>query len=82
MSTHYFSCSGGTDVVSIKGEPGHVTPNLYFCLWWDLRVTLCILVRPGHEMSTRYLSGSGGPGAVCIKSMSGHVTLNLCFCIR
>jgi hypothetical protein len=26
-------------VVSIKSAPGHVTPNLYFCIRSDLRVT-------------------------------------------
>jgi hypothetical protein len=31
-SMHYFSCSGGPDVVFIKSEAGHVTSNLYFCL--------------------------------------------------
>jgi hypothetical protein len=30
MSTHYFSCSGGPGVVSVKSALGHVTPNLCF----------------------------------------------------
>jgi hypothetical protein len=29
-SMHYFSCSGGPGVVSIKGLPGHVMLNLCF----------------------------------------------------
>jgi hypothetical protein len=29
-STHYFSCSGGTDLDSTKSVLGHVTPNLCF----------------------------------------------------
>jgi hypothetical protein len=29
-STHYFSCSGGTGVVSIKSVVGDITPNFYF----------------------------------------------------
>jgi hypothetical protein len=29
-STHYFPCSGGTGLDSIKSVSGHVTPNLCF----------------------------------------------------
>jgi hypothetical protein len=32
------SCSGGLSVVTIKSAPIHVTPNLYFCIWWYMRV--------------------------------------------
>jgi hypothetical protein len=31
-----FSCLGGTDKYSTKRVPGHVTPNLRFCIRWDL----------------------------------------------
>jgi hypothetical protein len=27
-----FLCSGGTDMNSMKSTPGHVTPNLCFCI--------------------------------------------------
>jgi hypothetical protein len=36
---HYFSCSGGPGTVSIKSAPGHITPNMCFCILWDLWVT-------------------------------------------
>jgi hypothetical protein len=80
-SMHYFACPGGPRVVSIKSALGHVTPNLCFYNRWFLRVTLCILVRLGHEMSMHYFSYLGGPRAVSIKSAPGHVMPNLCFCI-
>jgi hypothetical protein len=76
-----FSCSGGLGAVSIKSTPGQVTPNLCFCIQWDLLVTQCIPVHPGRETSTHYFSCSGGTGTDSIKSTPGHVTLNLCFCI-
>jgi hypothetical protein len=60
MSTHYFSCSGGPDAVSIKSGLGHNASSLCFCVWWDLWVTQCILVRLGYEMLTHYFSFSGG----------------------
>jgi hypothetical protein len=81
MSTQNFPYLGGPDAVSIKSASGHITPNLYFCIRYDMRVTLCILVCLAHEMSMHYFSCSGGPGAVSIKCASGHVTPNLCFCI-
>jgi hypothetical protein len=34
-----FSSSGGPGVISIKSAPGHVTPNIYSCIRWYLRVT-------------------------------------------
>jgi hypothetical protein len=39
MAMHYFSCSGGTGMDSIKSAKGHVTLNLSFCILWDLPVT-------------------------------------------
>jgi hypothetical protein len=36
----------------------HVTPNLSFCILWDLWVTLYISVIPGHETLTHYFSCS------------------------
>jgi hypothetical protein len=36
ISMHYFSCSGGPEVVSIKSAQGHVTQNFSFCIPWDL----------------------------------------------
>jgi hypothetical protein len=76
-----FHVSGGTGTDSTTSARGDITPNLCFCMRWDLRVTLCISGRPKHETSTHYFSCSGGPCAVSIKSATGHVSLNLCFYI-
>jgi hypothetical protein len=38
-SLHYFSCLGGTGVVSIKSAQRHVTLNLCVCIQGELRVT-------------------------------------------
>jgi hypothetical protein len=59
--------------------PGQVTPNLCFCVWWDLRVPYCIPVRPGCETSMHYFSCSGGTNTDSTKCASGQVTSNLCF---
>jgi hypothetical protein len=64
-----------------KNAPGHVTPNLCFCIWWDVYVMQCIPVRPSHEMLTHNFSCSGGTGTDSTKSAPGHITMNLCFCV-
>jgi hypothetical protein len=38
-SMHYFSSLGRTSSGSTKSVPGHVMPNMYFCMQWDLWVT-------------------------------------------
>jgi hypothetical protein len=55
---HYLS---GPVVNSTKCASGDVTSNLCFYIWWDLPVTLCVLVRPGRENMTCYFSCSCGP---------------------
>jgi hypothetical protein len=57
----YFSRLSGPGAVLIKSTPGHIAPNLCFCVRWDLPVTKCILVRPGREMSMKYFSCLDGP---------------------
>jgi hypothetical protein len=47
--THYFSFLGGLSAVSIKSPPGHVTENLYFCICWDLWVTLLLSNASGAQ---------------------------------
>jgi hypothetical protein len=42
--------------------PGHVTPNLCFCIWWDLQVTYCVPVCPGREQSMHIFSFSDWTG--------------------
>jgi hypothetical protein len=64
-----------------KNAPGHVKPNLCFCIRWDLRVMWCIPVRQGCEMSMRYFSCLGGTRTDTTRSTLGHVTPNLCFYI-
>jgi hypothetical protein len=64
-----------------KNASGHVTPNLCFCICWDLRVTECIPVHPGRETSTHYSSCSGGVSSDSTKSTPGDVMPNLYFCI-
>jgi hypothetical protein len=53
--------------------------NLCFCIQWDQRVTLCILLHPGHETSTHYFLCSGGTGTDSTKSVSRYITPNLYF---
>jgi hypothetical protein len=56
-----FFFSGGPIVVSIKSALRHVMPNLCFYIQWDMWVTECIPVHPGHETSTCYFSCSSEP---------------------
>jgi hypothetical protein len=37
-SMHYFSCLSEASVVSIKSASVHATPNLCFCIQWDIWV--------------------------------------------
>jgi hypothetical protein len=63
MSIHYLSCQGGPRADPIKSKPGHIAPNLCFCIWCDLQVTYCVLMHTGHHMSMHYFSCPHGPGA-------------------
>jgi hypothetical protein len=38
VDTQFFVI-GSADAVFINSEIGHITPNLCFCIRWDLRVT-------------------------------------------
>jgi hypothetical protein len=55
-------------IFSIDSVSGHITSKLCFCILWDLRVTKCIPMGPGHEMSTHYFLCLGGSGVVSIKT--------------
>jgi hypothetical protein len=67
-SKHYFSCSGGPSADPIKSVRGHVMPKFCFCIRCDLRVTLCVRVRPGLQTLKYYFSCSGGPSVDPIKN--------------
>jgi hypothetical protein len=69
--------SNRTDLT--KSAPGHVTLNLCFCIWWDLRVTWFIPVSPGRETSTHYFSCSGGTGTNFTKKLVGTHYAKLVF---
>jgi hypothetical protein len=75
-SMHYFSCFCRLGADSIKRASIHITPKLYFCIRWDLRVTYCI---SGCQTLMHYFSCLGGPDAVSIKSTMGHIALKLFF---
>jgi hypothetical protein len=51
-----WACAGST-----RSVPGHVTPNLCFCILCDLEVMQCVPGHPGHKMLTYYFSCSGWP---------------------
>jgi hypothetical protein len=66
-------------VDSVKPAPGHVTLNLCYCIQYDLGITLCVRVHPGHETLTQYFSCSDRPGVDPRKSAIRHFMSNLCF---
>jgi hypothetical protein len=79
-SMHYFSGSGGPDVVSIKNVPGHVLSNFFFASG-GICGPLC-----GFQfiwgMKWRHIifhALGGGLIVVSIKSTLGHVMQNFCF---
>jgi hypothetical protein len=78
-SAHYISCSSETGAVSIKSASGQVMLNLCFCIWWDMRVTYCILVRPGAKHRRTIFHAHVGPVWNPQKSAPSHITPNLCF---
>jgi hypothetical protein len=64
-----------------KSVPGHFTPNLCYCIQWDLWGTQFIPVHLGHETLKYYFSYSGGTGMNSTKKRGGtfhteHVTLH------
>jgi hypothetical protein len=71
-SMHYFSFLVGPDANTTKSASGHVTPNLCFCMHWDIWAMQCILMCPGHESLTQYFSCSGGPVLDPTKSTPKH----------
>jgi hypothetical protein len=78
----YFACLGGTGTNSRKSTMGHVTPNLCFCIRWDMRVTYYIPVVLWRETSTHYFSGSCGTSLDSTKKHAGTRYAKLVFCIR
>jgi hypothetical protein len=73
---HYFLCPEG--LVRIP-QIAHrdVTPNLCFCIHWDLWVTFWIPVHPGCETSMHYILCSGGTDTDSTKGVSGQVAPSL-----
>jgi hypothetical protein len=68
-------------VVKTKSALGHITSNLCFCIWWDMQVMWCILVRPERKTLTHYFFMLGWDRCGFHKNVLGHVRPNLCFCI-
>jgi hypothetical protein len=62
---HNFSCSGGPCPVSLKSAAGHVSLNLYFCIWLDIRVTQCT---PVHRWGKTLMHDFSSPGGIATDS--------------
>jgi hypothetical protein len=47
-----------------KNASRHITPHMCFCIRWDQRVMLCLVVLLRYETSTYHFSCSGGTSVV------------------
>jgi hypothetical protein len=65
-----------------KKRIGTRVVELMFCIWGDLLVTKCILVRPRHKTLTHYFSCLGEPGPVSMKKRARTRYVDLVFLHR
>jgi hypothetical protein len=71
----------GTSTDFTKSAPGHVMPNLCYCIRWDLRVMSCIPMRPGHDTSPHFFVILGWDNKGFQQKHVGTRYAELVFCI-
>jgi hypothetical protein len=76
--THYFSWSCGTGTYSRKCAPGHITPNLCFCIRWDPVGHIVHYGASGTHVDALFFLLWWDQYAMH-KNVSGHHTPNFCF---